>query len=281
LTAPKIWIEFAQHAQRSRGIDAARAIFERAITAVGLDIAAGGTVWNEWRKMERSLGSKNKDRVHMLFGRQLSVPMTAMESTLEEYRNFATENGFAADEYDSTYEKAHAALVEREPYETAIGFGSVVLEDPWLHYLSFEISHGDAARIRTLYERAVAACCLSPTLWTDYIKWTSSVSSSAAVEVAQRAVRNVTSYGVAWATLLRVLDADNRSLDEIAAVFRKAEQTDLVAPGEFVQIFIAFAEILRRAYSAEASTHVLELLTDTLTRGASYVDERMLLRMDI
>ena len=56
---PDIWLEYAQYSIGGMGspggIDKVRAIFERAVTAVGLHMTKGQTVWEAYREFENAI----------------------------------------------------------------------------------------------------------------------------------------------------------------------------------------------------------------------------------
>lgn len=56
---PDIWLEYAQYSIGGMGspggIDKVRAIFERAMTAVGLHMTKGQTVWEAFREFENAI----------------------------------------------------------------------------------------------------------------------------------------------------------------------------------------------------------------------------------
>ena len=83
-----LWLEYCQFSIGSigtpDGIEKSRAIFERAIAAVGIHVSRGSLLWDAYREFENILvlmqqNSENKksqkERVNKLFQRQLSVPL--------------------------------------------------------------------------------------------------------------------------------------------------------------------------------------------------------------
>ncbi|KAG7256512.1 hypothetical protein CRUP_032263 [Coryphaenoides rupestris] len=94
---PDIWLEYAQYSiggmGSAGGLDKVRAIFERALTAVGLHMTKGSAVWDAYREFENVMLSTVQppaggvpsseeqvkrntqlERIHTLFRRQLAVP---------------------------------------------------------------------------------------------------------------------------------------------------------------------------------------------------------------
>lgn len=74
---PDIWLEYAQYSIGGMGspggIDKVRAIFERAMTAVGLHMTKGHTVWEAFREFENAILSTvqvsiSVTRKHLIVG---------------------------------------------------------------------------------------------------------------------------------------------------------------------------------------------------------------------
>ena len=63
----------------------------------------------------------------------------------------------------------------------------------WRKYIKLEQRHGDASRVSSLYERALAIFCLLPDLWLEYASYTTQTlhQPARAVGILERAVRNV------------------------------------------------------------------------------------------
>lgn len=56
---PEIWLEYAQYSIGGMGspggMDKVRSVFERALTAVGLHMTKGATVWEAYREFENAI----------------------------------------------------------------------------------------------------------------------------------------------------------------------------------------------------------------------------------
>lgn len=70
-TGPDIWLEYSQYSIGGMGspggMDKARAIFERAVTAVGLHMTKGQMVWEAYREFENAILSTVQVCVFILF----------------------------------------------------------------------------------------------------------------------------------------------------------------------------------------------------------------------
>lgn len=70
-TGPEIWLEYAQYSIGGMGspggIDKVRSIFERAVTAVGLHMTKGQSVWEAYREFENAILSTLQVCVYFFF----------------------------------------------------------------------------------------------------------------------------------------------------------------------------------------------------------------------
>uniref|UniRef100_A0A665UPF1 RRM domain-containing protein n=1 Tax=Echeneis naucrates TaxID=173247 RepID=A0A665UPF1_ECHNA len=166
---PDIWLEYAQYSIGGMGspggIDKVRSIFERAVTAVGLHMTKGQTVWEAYREFENAILS-TLERIHTLFRRQLAIPLMDMETTYAEYEEWS-EHG-VSEMVIHQYKKALQQMEKCRPFEESL----LVAEPPKLAeyqtYLEFELKEGDPARIQITFERTLAENCLVPDMWAKY-----------------------------------------------------------------------------------------------------------------
>jgi hypothetical protein len=106
-----------------RGPAAARVVFDRAVTEVGLDITGGVAVWAAFRHLElhvldeQPTSTEQLDRVTQLYVRELSQPLAKMESVHAEFIKFCAAHGRDASIVMNAYSRAHDALLEREDFE--------------------------------------------------------------------------------------------------------------------------------------------------------------------
>jgi squamous cell carcinoma antigen recognized by T-cells 3 len=116
------------------GLDAVRAVFDRALTAVGLHVSKGAVLWEAFREFEGVILSTfepqpgsvpsneqidkqraQRERIQGLFKRQLAVPLLDMEATREELRDWAIADEESIALYG--YEKALNKLKRIAPFE--------------------------------------------------------------------------------------------------------------------------------------------------------------------
>ena len=96
-----------------------------------------------------------------------------MEGSMEEYKQW---HGKEVDKYLlADYQKARQRLKKREAHETSLASteGAEQLEK-FRQYVALEKEEGEPARVKCLYERAVAEHCLVDVLWEEYLAYTES-----------------------------------------------------------------------------------------------------------
>ncbi|XP_029295077.1 spliceosome associated factor 3, U4/U6 recycling protein [Cottoperca gobio] len=294
---PEIWLEYAQYSIGGMGspggMDKVRSIFERAVTAVGLHMTKGQTVWEAFREFENAILSTLQpppgripsreeqellkiqlERIHTLFRRQLAVPLMDMEATYAEYEEWS-EHG-VADTVISQYKKALQQLAKCKSFEEPL----IIAEPPKLaeyqSVIDFELKEGDPARIQIIYERTLAENCLVPDMWAKYttyldrqLKFKDLVLSS-----HERAVRNCPWTMGLWKSYVLALERHGADHPTVSDVFEKALNAGFIQATDYVEIWQAFLDYLRRRvdFSKESSKE-LEELRGAFSRSLDYMKQ--------
>jgi len=277
-----LWLEFCQYTLggigSKDGIDKARKIHEKAITACGLHVSKGTLIWETYREFELALLSmtlssgsdeivkshtEQRQRVENLLKRQLRQPLLDMDKTLTEYKEFV------GDKIDqnviSAYHRAREKLKSRESFEAKISHENPSLED-FKAYIDFEVKDKDPARIQVLYERAVTPHCLESTLWDEYLTYleTNLKISTVSLPVYHRAIRNCPWALDIWCRYLRALERYESPHSEILAVFEQALAAGFSDPRSYLALWLAFIDYSRRRTewsSSETTNSMSELRT--------------------
>uniref|UniRef100_A0AAV2MSC0 Spliceosome associated factor 3, U4/U6 recycling protein n=1 Tax=Knipowitschia caucasica TaxID=637954 RepID=A0AAV2MSC0_KNICA len=294
---PDIWLEYAQYSIGGMGspggIDRVRAIFERALTAVGLHMTKGHMMWEAYREFEnvilstvqpppgkipshqdQELLNAQLERIHTLFRRQLAVPLMDMEATLAEYEEWADDGVPEAATFQ--YKKALQLKNKCKALEEAL----LVAEPPRLTeyqaYIEYELKEGDPARIQMIYERALAENCLVPDLWTKYTTYMDRQLKikDFVLSTHERAIRNCPWTMGLWKGYILALErhcADHQTLSD---VFEKALNAGFIQATDYVEIWQAYLDYLRRRvdFSKESSKE-LEELRSTFARSIDYMKQ--------
>uniref|UniRef100_A0A8C6NYK7 Spliceosome associated factor 3, U4/U6 recycling protein n=1 Tax=Nothobranchius furzeri TaxID=105023 RepID=A0A8C6NYK7_NOTFU len=248
---PEIWLEYAQYSIGGMGspggIDKVRSIFERAVTAVGLHMTKGQTLWEAYREFENALLSTLQlERIHTLFRRQLAVPLMEMETTYAEYEEWS-ENG-VPETVVHQYKKALQQMQKCKSYEEAL----LVAEPPKLAeyqaYIEFELKEGDPPRIQITFERALAENCLVPDMWTKYTTYLDRQLKikDLVLSTHERAVRNCPWTMSLWKSYLLALERHGSDHHTVSDVFEKALNAGFIQATDYVEIWQAYLDYLRR-----------------------------------
>uniref|UniRef100_A0A3Q1GAH7 Spliceosome associated factor 3, U4/U6 recycling protein n=1 Tax=Acanthochromis polyacanthus TaxID=80966 RepID=A0A3Q1GAH7_9TELE len=246
---PDIWLEYAQYSiggmGSSGGIDRVRAIFERAVTAVGLHMTKGQTVWEAYREFENAILS-TLERIHTLFRRQLAVPLMDMEATYGEYEEWS-EHG-VSETVIHQYKKALLQMEKCKSFEESL----MVAEPPKLAeyqgYIDFELKEGDPARIQITFERTLAENCLVPDMWAKYTTYLDRQLKikDLVLSTHERAVRNCPWTMGLWKSYLLALERHGADHQTVSDVFEKALNAGFIQATDYVEIWQAYLDYLRR-----------------------------------
>lgn len=294
---PDIWLEYAQYSIGGMGspggIDKVRAIFERAVTAVGLHRIKGQMVWDAYREFENVILSTIQpppgripsseeqevlnaqlERIHTLFRRQLAVPLMDMEGTYAEYEEWS-ESG-VSNIVQHQYKKALQQMEKCKAFEESL----LVAEPPKLAeyqtYIDFELKEGDPARIQMVFERALAENCLVPDMWAKFTKYLDRQLKfkDLVLSTHDRAVRNCPWTMGLWKNYILALERHGADHQTLLDVFEKALSAGFIQATDYVDIWQAYLDYLRRRvdFSRESSKE-LEELRSAFSRSLDYMKQ--------
>ncbi|XP_041058159.1 squamous cell carcinoma antigen recognized by T-cells 3 [Carcharodon carcharias] len=294
---PEIWLEYAQYSiggiGQQGGIERARGIFDRALTAVGLHMTKGVAIWEAFREFENAIlgtlqpsaGSiltsdqqemvnAQLDRIHTLFTRQLGVPLLDMETTYAEYKEWADE--LPDEPVTQLYKKALQQMGKRKPYEE-----NLLVADPpklaeYQAYIDFEMKDGDPARIQIIFERALSENCLVPDLWARFTLYLDRQLKikDLVLSAHERAVRNCPWIVGLWKRYLLALERHKAEHKIITETFEKALNAGFIQATDYVELWQAFLDYLRRRVNfSQDSSQELEELRSAFSRGVDYLKQ--------
>ncbi|XP_067911174.1 squamous cell carcinoma antigen recognized by T-cells 3 [Heterodontus francisci] len=294
---PEIWLEYAQYSiggiGQQGGIERARGIFDRALTAVGLHMTKGVAIWEAFREFENAIlgtlqplaGSiltpehqemvnAQLDRIHKLFKRQLGVPLLDMETTYAEYEEWADEQ--PAESVTQQYKKALQQMEKRKPYEE-----NLLVADPpklaeYQAYIDFEMKDGDPARIQIIFERALSENCLVPDLWARFTLYLDKQLKikDLVLSAHERGVRNCPWIVGLWKRYLLALERHRVDHKVITDTFEKALNAGFIQATDYVELWQAFLDYLRRRVNfSQDSSKELEELRSAFSRGVDYLKQ--------
>ncbi|XP_067861844.1 squamous cell carcinoma antigen recognized by T-cells 3 [Heptranchias perlo] len=294
---PEIWLEYAQYSiggiGQQGGIERARGIFDRALTAVGLHMTKGAAIWEAFREFENAIlgtlqplaGSiltpeqqemtnAQLDRIHTLFKRQLGVPLLDMEATYAEYEEWADE--LPNESVTQLYKKAIQQMEKCKPYEEDL----LVAESPKLAeyqaYIDFEMKGGDPSRIQIIFERALSENCLVPDLWARFTLYLDRQLKikDLVLSAHERAVRNCPWIVGLWKSYLLALERHIADHKDITDTFEKALNAGFIQATDYVELWQTFLDYLRRRVNfSQDSSKELEELRSAFSRGVDYLKQ--------
>uniref|UniRef100_A0A8C7LF94 Spliceosome associated factor 3, U4/U6 recycling protein n=1 Tax=Oncorhynchus kisutch TaxID=8019 RepID=A0A8C7LF94_ONCKI len=281
---PEIWLEYAQYSIGGMGLpggmEKVRSIFERALTAVGLHMTKGATLWEAYREFEnvilatvqpppgsvptceqQELLNAQLERIHTLFCRQLAIPLMDMEGTYAEYEEWSDQG--VSDTVSQKYKRALQQMEKSKLYEETLMAAEPPKLAEYQTYIDYEQKEGDPARIQIIFERALAENCLVPDMWAKYTKYLDRQLKIRDLVLSShdRAVRNCPWTMGLWKNYLLALERHGADHHTISDVFEKALNAGFIQATDYVNIWEAYLDYLRRRvdFSKESSRELEEL----------------------
>lgn len=294
---PDIWLEYAQYSIGGMGLPEGilkvRAIFERALTAVGLHVTKGQMVWEAYREFENVILStlqpppgripspKEQDalnaqleRIHTLFRRQLAVPLMDMEATYAEYEQWS-ESG-VPETVQHQYKKALQQMEKCKAFEESLLVAETPKQAEYQAYIDYELKEGDPARVQMVFERALAENCLVPDMWAKYTTYLDRQLKikHLVLSTHERAVRNCPWTMGLWKSYILALERHGADHQTVLDVFEKALNAGFIQATDYVEIWQAYLDYLRRRvdFSKESSKE-LEELRSAFSRSLDYMKQ--------
>ena len=241
-----------------KGIEAARSICERAVVAAGVHVAKGGLIWSLYRELEIVLLSmqpgseEQKERVDKIFRRQLAVPLTNMQATMTEYKEWleANERPALDKNVERTYNSCLNKLKPRQEIEDrleAAGSDDEKSLEAYKEYLDLELKEANPVRVQSIFERRSADHCLLPQVWTEYVDYLEAKLKMAdvSIPVFERAVRNCTWSSTLWIKFLRALERHKQPKAKVVTTMEQALAVGL-APTDTRDLWLAYIDYERR-----------------------------------
>ncbi|XP_063769347.1 squamous cell carcinoma antigen recognized by T-cells 3 [Pseudophryne corroboree] len=296
---PEIWLEYAQYSiggmGEEGGIDKVRSIFERALTAVGLHMTKGSTIWDAYREFENAiLGTIQPlpgtvpsaeqqqmlnvqlERIHTLFKRQLGVPLLEMASTYAEYEEWSEEP--IQNSVIQNYKKALQQVEKYKAYEEALLAAETPKLAEYQAYLDFEMKGGDPACIQIIFERALAENCLVPDLWARYTEYLDRQLKvkDLVLSAHDRAARNCPWTVGLWKRYILAMERHCVDHSTVTETFEKALNAGFIQATDYVEIWQSYLDYLRRRVDfTKDSSKELEELRAAFVRALEYLKQEV------
>ncbi|CAH0478217.1 unnamed protein product [Peronospora belbahrii] len=275
---------------------------KRELKTLGTHFARGHEVWalcreltaEKYQEMEQRheiLVQKEK-AIRDLFYKQMQLPLDQNDLVMSEFRAWDMYNsldteasGVVFEEASKLQSKVFAPLMKKlRRFEARIcaisGTEDVAaLEQAWQQYLNF-VKHRVAPLMASqktdfvngrhivvgLYERAISALCLSPTLWANYLEYLEFDQMDADEEaeidcgkltVARKAVRNVPFDSSVWVELLVEMERkEDKPVQKISQFIRTnllARSSPPMDQFHSLRVLFAWCDAIRRSVSSGIS----------------------------
>uniref|UniRef100_UPI00358F5774 squamous cell carcinoma antigen recognized by T-cells 3-like n=1 Tax=Myxine glutinosa TaxID=7769 RepID=UPI00358F5774 len=291
--SPDLWIEYVEFMVSGLGdpggLAVARAVCDRALTALSLHPPVGKSVWDACRELEQALLStlegtcgdkesnkalrEQRERVDSLYRRQLGLPLQNMDSTLSEYESWL---GHPVDpDVRKAYDRAWKELQELQPFEEALLSAASSKLTEWQTYLVFLHGRNDPARIITTYERALVDNCLNSDLWIQYTEWLDGclLTGEQVISAHHRATRNCPWVSALWQGRLRAHERGGAVVDTMEDVFSLALEVGFVQPEEHIALWEAFLDFLKRRTTFPNGGKELDELREWYTKAVQSLSQ--------
>ncbi|XP_045697651.1 squamous cell carcinoma antigen recognized by T-cells 3 isoform X3 [Phyllostomus hastatus] len=278
---PNIWLEYGQYSVggigQKGGLEKVRSVFERALSSVGLHITKGLAIWEAYREFESAIVEAARlEKVHSLFRRQLAIPLYDMEATFAEYEEWSEDP--IPESVIQSYNKALQQLERYKPYEEALLEAEAPRLAEYQAYIDFELKVGDPARVQLIFERALVENCLVPDLWIRYSQYLDRQLKvkDLVLSVHGRAVRNCPWTVALWSRYLLAMERHGVDHQVMAATFEKALSAGFIQATDYVEIWQAYLDYLRRRVDfKQDSSKELEELRSAFARALEYLKQEV------
>ncbi|XP_069475565.1 squamous cell carcinoma antigen recognized by T-cells 3 [Ambystoma mexicanum] len=296
---PEIWLEYAQYSiggmGENEGIAKVRSVFERAITACGLHMTKGSTIWDAYREFENAILATLQpppgtiptpeqqqmlnaqlEKIHALFRRQLSIPLLEMETTYAEYEEWSDEP--IPDTVIQKYKQAIKQMQKCKAHEDALLNAETPKMTEYQAYIDFELKEGDPDRIQLTFERALAENCLVPDLWARYTHYLDRQLKvkDLVLSAHDRAARNCPWMVGLWKRYLLAMERHGADHQKVSDTFEKALNAGFIQATDYVEIWQAYLDYLRRRVDfTKDSSKELEELRSSYSRALDYLQQEV------
>jgi hypothetical protein len=258
-----MWIEYLTFttSRSDKSTTQSRAVCESSLTAMGVHVAEGARLWRFLTTLEvQQLSTltnpmevaEQKERVRLVFKRQLATPLVGNSEAMESFR--ACDCG--ADEamvkvVEELYAKSEAALQDREKNESDLKDTCGQNESTWRMYAKYEIKAGDPARAICVFERSLLALPQSHKLWLEYSRLISHTLHNhlAAKDVLRRAVRSAGGEAL-WTEYMRAVERAGGTVDEVREIGEQALAGAFASADDYVKVMLAVCDAAQRQVRA-------------------------------
>ncbi|KAJ1979026.1 Splicing factor [Dimargaris xerosporica] len=255
-------------------LDSLRAVFRTATRTVGHHYTQGYLVWEPIRQFEEALIAHLSDQsarqqqishVSALYHEALTIPSPQLEALFTCYSSFVSAH--RNNEYEATmveanqsYSQAQAKCSKRDGFELQLAHATdpLLLYYKYIHALQQDPKGCSALEIQTLYERALVGYFSTPSLWENYIQYSTATPELRpnAYQLCERSVKNCPWSGSVWAHFMRTSELHFGLVPHPDTIFDTALQYFTLSPAleELVPLCLAKLGFRWHQYNAEKAT---------------------------
>uniref|UniRef100_A0A8C9X1S8 Spliceosome associated factor 3, U4/U6 recycling protein n=1 Tax=Sander lucioperca TaxID=283035 RepID=A0A8C9X1S8_SANLU len=243
-------------------------------------------IWLDWLKDEIRLTEEepNREKVYELFEKATKdyiCPDIWLEYAQYSIGGMGSPGGM--DKVRSIFERAVTAVglhmtKGQMVWEAYREFENIVAEPPKLaeyqSYIDFELKEGDPARVQIIFERTLAENCLVPDMWAKYTTYLDRQLKIKDLVLSshERAVRNCPWTMGLWKSYLLALERHGADHHTVSDVFEKALNAGFIQATDYVEIWQAHLDYLRRRVDFKSSKE-LEELRGAFSRSLDYMKQ--------
>lgn len=243
----EIALEYACLASRCSD-SKAKEIWEELLPAYGYEFTKGRLVWAAWRDdfMRREPESPEKfKKIVKRFKEELILPLSQMQLTYTEFRDFVEQYASHLPNFDrdsievevkntkKIYQKVFPFEQKLEKLESKSHKERVELFKSCIDECADDL---EEEYVQVLYERMITACCLSESVWKEYLSyiqnrskdWSplesnkSHIFRQKEIDIVNRGLRNCNWSADLYIEKMRIFEANSEPREEIQKILETA-----------------------------------------------------------
>lgn len=250
----------------------AKEIWEELLPAYGYEFTKGRLIWAAWRDdyIRREPDSPEKyRRIVKRFKEELLLPLSQMQLTYTEFRDFVESFGDKLPNFDRNsieleVKDTKKILQKVQPFEEKLA----TLEskshnervETFKNYIEDCADDLEEEYVQVLYERMITACCLNESVWKEYLgyiqnrskEWSpvdsnkSKIFRQTELDVIDRGLRNCNWSAVLYVEKMRALEVKKVPRQEVQNLLEQACTIQYNNAEPIVKIWLEYLTYLVR-----------------------------------
>lgn len=265
-------LEYACLAARSND-SKAKQIWDELLPAYGYEFTKGRLVWAAWRddyirRYQPDSPEKFK-KVMKRFKEELLLPLSQMQLTYTEFREFVDKYGSEIPNFDRSSVEAEVkdtkkilqkvspfeqklAKLETKSHQERVGI--------FKNYINECADDLEEEYVQVLYERMVTSCCLNETVWKEYLSYVqnrskdwspvesnkSTIFRQKEIDIVNRGLRNCNWSADLYIEKMRILESNKEPRQEIQKILETACAIEYTNAEPIVKVWLEYLSYLVR-----------------------------------